>query len=249
MDKTVIAEYRRLFSTLDIFWKILGYCPYRPHVKSRLGKYFNYCTFWNGCWVIFFFYMIMYEVDDLVVLAQMGFVVLGSFSVVTRTTNGICWNKEMVAVFKWFEENIENPRHPDYVEIMRKHFVKQNQYIKWLMRFNKILICVVSTVVVATPILAKAPSTPLQVNGKSILGHSLITDILIVVGSLFRTLFAFSAIVAYDTLFMVEVAIVCVRFRAVRELLTLINYEGARDREKDQRILRDIYFMHLELVE
>lgn len=104
-----------------------------------------------------------------------------------------------------------------------------------------------AVVVVGTQVLTKTPSTPLQVNGQPLLGHHIITDLMIVLASVTRTAFAISGFIAYDGIFTIHVAILCTRFRCIGELLSLLDYAGTRDEERDARILRDFYFMHLEL--
>lgn len=111
------------------------------------------------------------------------------------------------------------------------------------MMLTTALLCII------TPILAKTPPTPMRFNGTDLLGHGIFTDILVVAASLTRTSFAISAFIAYDGLFMVNVAILCSRYRCVGEILGLLNYDGERDEGKDKRIIRDFYYMHLHLYE
>lgn len=132
MDSSIIVEYRKQLSSLDFYWNILGFCPYKPHIPSCLGRYFNYAAFWCGCWLAFLAYTIAFEVDSLVVVAQMSFVVMGSIPVVTRTIHGIHYNKDSVTLIRWYESIIEDPIHLDYMPTMRKHLIKQNYAIKFL---------------------------------------------------------------------------------------------------------------------
>lgn len=56
-------------------------------------------------------------------------------------------------------------------------------------------------------------------------------------------------VLADDLFFIMNVLICSKRFETISEILQLLNYEGQRDRQKDQRILRDSYLMHLEVIE
>lgn len=54
---------------------------------------------------------------------------------------------------------------------------------------------------------------------------------------------------AEESFFISIVFVSSNRFATITEILQLLNYEGERDRKKDQRIIRDGYLMHVEVLE
>lgn len=59
----------------------------------------------------------------------------------------------------------------------------------------------------------------------------------------------FSFLLANESFFMMCIIILGNRFAAIRDILGLLNYEGVRNRSRDFRIIRDCYFLHLEVLE
>lgn len=55
-------------------------------------------------------------------------------------------------------------------------------------------------------------------------------------------------VLAEETFFFFNVLILSNRFATITDILRLLNYSGERDRAKDQRILKDSYILHLEVL-
>lgn len=54
-------------------------------------------------------------------------------------------------------------------------------------------------------------------------------------------------IVGDDLFFILNIFMFRGRYAMITDILSLLNYEGDRDRKKDKRILKDSYSMQLEL--
>lgn len=56
-------------------------------------------------------------------------------------------------------------------------------------------------------------------------------------------------VIADDLFFVQNIFVFCQRYQTLRQIIGLLNYDGERSREKDQRILRDSFEIHVELKE
>lgn len=64
-----------------------------------------------------------------------------------------------------------------------------------------------------------------------------------------NSIIIFFYVMADDIFFILNILMFYKRFETIKDILGLLNYGGERNRQKDKRILRDTYRMHIELKE
>lgn len=75
------------------------------------------------------------------------------------------------------------------------------------------------------------------------------TFLVIYVGQVIYGLCVFFLLSGYDAIFIQCIMTMSYRFRAMSELLQLLNYTGPRDEQKDKDLIGLIYRMHLSVLE
>lgn len=100
------------------------------------------------------------------------------------------------------------------------------------------------------PILLQSGFLPTAVywNGRRETEFPLWIFVLLYVGGVYQTWNVCYMVVASDLFFAIAIVIFAYRFSSISAIIRLLNYDGVRDRAKDQEIIKECYMMHLDLM-
>lgn len=99
------------------------------------------------------------------------------------------------------------------------------------------------------PLVLGNRATPTLVSINGVVYWPLHTFLVIYVGQVIYGLCVFFLLSGYDAIFIQSIMTMSYRFRAMSELLQLLNYTGPRDEQKDKDLIGLIYRMHLSVLE
>lgn len=177
-----------------------------------------------------------------------SFVIL---QVSTRGINSIVRSEEILSLFAWYQQTYETHANESYQEIFAKYQERQNNYVKMVIKYHPMLLFVSCSMYMTQSYLTGSGALPTPLCWYGIPDDE-------VARWMYWTYFStlgyccftvFRSTLAIDSFFAVSVILLAYRFKAMGDIMNLLNYEGERDFEKDREIIRDCYEMHLDLLE
>lgn len=132
---------------------------------------------------------------------------------------------------------------------MRLRYMSRDSANDSNLRFQTYFILMGCVGYVIQPIVLRVRETPTQI---SINGDDNWSDHIYVLLYLAQCAHCYCAafgMTSYDSIFIQCMMSIGYRFRTLSEMLTLLDYPGARDERKDRRILTYVYKMHLNVLQ
>lgn len=223
--------------------------PAKARRGNLLALLCNFNIWYSITLTCFFFYLVAQcNPPDVKVAQNWGAFI--SLQVATKGINSVIRSEEILSLFAWYQQTYETHSKETYQKIFVKYQERQNFYIKMIIQFLPRLLYVVAILYLLTPFLMGAGGLPTPLFWKGIPDTEISrwiywTYFLAMVYVCYTVV---TSIIAIDSFFAVSVIILAHRFKAIGDILNLLNYDGARDLKEDQEIIRDCYDMHLDLL-
>lgn len=102
-----------------------------------------------------------------------------------------------------------------------------------------------------TPLIANERSlqVPVEINGVADKDLPLFIYIFLYVDFNFNGFVCVFAFISIQLFLMICVIFLGNQFEIIVEIKQMLSYDGVRDRQRDKRIIRDCYMLHLEVME
>lgn len=240
--------------------------------KSILGWFGHLWPIWYGCtWIVVYMYLIGAHGKQagIEMVSQQIWCVMAVIQMEAKIINGLFQKQKLLELFDWCEHCYTMDYRSEYARVVRDMFTKTDGHITWCIRYREInrlkinvqihrkyfhrlstgFILMGTSTYLFQPIIMRVRETPTQV---SLNGNNDWPDhvfFLLYLGQFTHGVCAGLGMTSYDSAFIMCIMSMAYRFRTLTQMLTLLDYTGTRNDQKDRQILDDIYKMHIDVLE
>lgn len=236
---------------MKFFLKAQINLPAKARRGNLLAIILNYNIWYSFALMSFFLYLVFCHPAPADVKLSQTWSTFFVLQVATRGISCMVCSEEVLQLFDWFLATYETDSNPDYHEIFTKYQTTQNKLIGLIMEYLPTILGVIALIYVFQPIVLRTGELPTPMYWRGIPDQEVErwmfwTYFVVLCYSAFNV---YNSVMAIDSFFMISIIFFAFRFQAIRDIMQLLNYEGKRNKQKDQRIIRDCYLMHLDLLE
>lgn len=246
-DQNLKDHYKNI-KQIDTFLRFVGLGLNRDAHKN---PFFLFCVVQSGVWVFIMGFCMCYQPSEFFIKVQQfwGLVIMNQ--VIMKGINWKIRGDQIEGLLKWFDSIYARKFKATYQNLLDKHLKTQNSQIQVGLFFFKVTTLTAGFFYVAEPKIMQSGNlpTPLYWNGVS--DDQLPWQLFYLLWFLYavNSVIVCSYVISFEQFYTVCMVILGHRFSFILEVLQLLNYDGERDRGKDQKTLRDAYFLHLEVTE
>lgn len=248
MSAKNLEDYFRFTKEIDKFLSVVGLGINR---KTHRWPHILFAWF-HGIWqIILVIYLICFHPNALYIKIQQFWAVVALSQTIVKSVNWKFNGDRTEGLLAWFESTYTDKVDDDYRELLLNRQTKQNMQIQIGLWYFKVTTIIAGVFYVFEPIVTRSGNlvTPLYWNGvpDTELPRNIFYFFYIFYSS--NAVIVCSFVFSIETFYVLCIFVIGHRFSFILEVLQLLNYDGVRNRKKDQKLIRDACTLHLEVLE